>query len=247
MLALVRSHKRQISIHAPCTGSDVNVRNRANDKTISIHAPCTGSDGGQGCPPGFTRHFNPRSLHGERPPADRHAAGAGDFNPRSLHGERRQRPKKRSKKSYFNPRSLHGERHDGTRVLKSYRTFQSTLPARGATASSCPAACLSAISIHAPCTGSDGTQYLDLTRASDFNPRSLHGERRLPGRVHPCRTAYFNPRSLHGERPAGAGGRRCATPYFNPRSLHGERPHARRSYWAASPFQSTLPARGATL
>ena len=56
--------------------------------------------------------------------------------------------------------------------------FQSTLPARGAT---------------------DGCNP-DALRVEDFNPRSLHGERRRRARSGRNR-AYFNPRSLHGERP----------------------------------------------
>ena len=56
-------------------------------------------------------HFNPRSPHGERPSADRHAARTVDFNPRSPHGERRLKAWQRAK----NP------------------PFQPTLPARGAT------------------------------------------------------------------------------------------------------------------
>ena len=78
----------------------------------------------------------------------------------------------------FNPRSLHGERPAMSAMLKPAKTFQSTLPARGATSSSfsmrsassefqstLPARGATAtlyiglndkdISIHAPCTGSD--------------------------------------------------------------------------------------------
>ena len=56
----------------------------------------------------------------------------------------------------------------------------------------------------------------------------------------------FNPRSPHGERLGSIVCGICIA-YFNPRSPHGER----RSIWANLPkpsrFQSTLPARGATL
>ena len=56
---------------------------------------------------------------------------------------------------------------------------------------------------------------------------------------------YFNPRSPHGERPS----RQQSTPAasnFNPRSPHGERRHPTHRRPEYRPFQSTLPARGAT-
>ena len=56
----------RISIHAPCTGSDGWTIKLTTTLLISIHAPCTGSD-----PKGrrdslIPYNFNPRSLHGER-------------------------------------------------------------------------------------------------------------------------------------------------------------------------------------
>ena len=78
----------------------------------------------------------------------------------------------------------------------------------------------------------------------DFNPRSPHGERhRRPLRL--GKRKNFNPRSPHGER-RGIHIMRPPRPYFNPRSPHGERPLFRRWYSSSLPFQSTLPARGAT-
>ena len=58
---------------------------------------------------------------------------------------------------HFNPRSPHGERPFFSSNLLEWHTFQSTLPARGATRSA-----------------------LGITRKqADFNPRSPHGERPL--------------------------------------------------------------------
>ena len=124
--------------------------------------------------------------------------------------------------------------------------FQSTLPARGATRRSL----------------SKGG------KRKYFNPRSLHGERpcrrvrwmkwksfqsTLPARgatilaffVHGC-AKDFNPRSLHGERRHRL---ELLRPHddFNPRSLHGERPGTALAAKRRCKFQSTLPARGATL
>ena len=78
--------------------------------------------------------------------------------------------------------------------------FQSTLPARGATASSLP-------------TG---------RWASNFNPRSPHGERRhARHRLTPC--SQFQS-TLPARGATRQEARRSGAPrYFNPRSPHGER------------------------
>ena len=122
-----------ISIHAPRTGSDRYRSGRFRLLLISIHAPRTGSDlatvyagTGQG-------HFNPRSPHGERLPD-------GFLRPRVCH---------------FNPRSPHGERLCSDTRSHLQDTFQSTLPARGATP----------------------LPILRRRRCYHFNPRSPHGER----------------------------------------------------------------------
>ena len=123
-------------------------------------------------------------------------------------------------------------------------TFQSTLPARGATHFCKAHDVRFLISIHAPRTGSDSHGKRRSNHPCYFNPRSPHGERlqhlcgfarlcafqsTLPARgatdwrdmfFEPLR--HFNPRSPHGERPS------TAIPYadaqhFNPRSPHGER------------------------
>ena len=128
-------HRSAISIHAPRTGSDNTYTLLYAECPISIHAPRTGSD--------------PLSVRLLLPPSS-------DFNPRSPHGERRQGAvQNKSPRQNFNPRSPHGERPHGMQLPVWTTTFQSTLPARGATASKLckPAGCT--ISIHAPRTGSD--------------------------------------------------------------------------------------------
>ncbi len=100
--------------------------------------------------------------------------------------------------------------------------FQSTLPLRGATASLDCGVNSQGISIHAPLTGSDGSQRTWAVILQHFNPRSPYGERlpvitgTLPASVN------FNPRSPYGERPA-ARKYRYSRPDFNPRSPYGER------------------------
>ena len=103
-------------------------------------------------------YFNPRSPHGERPFARIASRGRYlDFNPRSPHGERRLRFRMSHHLSYhFNPRSPHGERRaeagyqlvlrnisihaprtgsdeEYKAFVDKFKSFQSTLPARGAT------------------------------------------------------------------------------------------------------------------
>ncbi len=146
--------------------------------------------------------------------------------------------------------------------------FQSTLPARGATYSAVLACYQWVISIHAPRTGSDeavrgarrvlpgisihaprtgsdiGFQIKPVSPA-DFNPRSPHGERRPGG----CRRAPPQEISIHAPRTgsdAAARMTRQRGANFNPRSPHGERLRRHDTGLRRRPFQSTLPARGAT-
>ena len=101
--------------------------------------------------------------------------------------------------------------------------FQSTLPARGATLKDNKIKDMSLISIHAPRTGSDGAlkYVIEHKMISIHAPRTGSDKRRH--RAGHCGT-YFNPRSPHGER-------RCSVGWFLTQLI----------------FQSTLPARGATV
>ena len=175
--------------------------------------------------------------------------GRADFNPRSPHGERQACADAWRELVDFNPRSPHGERPVQRHMIMA----------------------LGKISIHAPRTGSDVLRWTPCPATAYFNPRSPHGERRgrrrgvLPAlrriSIHAPRTgsdqpytssarqasADFNPRSPHGERPAplcdgvAVGGISIHAPRTgsdecnNPRSAPGKL------------FQSTLPARGATV
>ena len=57
----------------------------------------------------------------------------------------------------------------------------------------------------------------------------------------------FNPRSPHGERQTATKKEEENHDNFNPRSPHGERRRAASRRQSGQQFQSTLPARGATL
>ena len=171
---------RAISIHAPRTGSDVWVTAYARlELEISIHAPRTGSDIILFCyvrrllrfqstlpARGATqiRCFCPCthaiSIHAPRTGSDLLRAvdrkTYDNFNPRSPHGERQRTITGVSWSiRHFNPRSPHGERPSLTFPVQTSWTFQSTLPARGATERMLRQWRRIVISIHAPRTGSD--------------------------------------------------------------------------------------------
>ena len=127
------------------------------------------------------RNFNPRSPHGERRSTStdtaaksqfqstlpaRGATGkerrgrcpAGHFNPRSPHGERPPAVSRNTHPRKFQSTSIHAPRtgsDDEVSVNIGGKSFQSTLPARGATSS---------------------TRVCE-SLAWNFNPRSPHGER----------------------------------------------------------------------
>ena len=182
-------------------GSDGIVNKRSDSGHISIHAPRMGSD-----------HFifSCRTV-------------SCDFNPRSPHGERPlYESPGRTSSTNFNPRSPHGERLASSTSAKHGFTFQSTLPAWGAT----------------------NAGLFTSHTIPNFNPRSPHGERLTIIRSTRHRN-NFNPRSPHGERQGSAprsggtfgisihaprmGSDIASTSHifgsfhFNPRSPHGER------------------------
>ena len=95
------------------------------------------------------------------------------FNPRSPHGERPNGLRARRAKLDFNPRSPHGERHCKAPRLSPRGTFQSTLPARGATPRRVAGNRIVSISIHAPRTGSDAR----TSAAIPDVPISIHAPR----------------------------------------------------------------------
>ena len=158
-ISIVPSLFDLISIHAPRTGSDIQAhRIAALVAAISIHAPRTGSDMRRILMRTlFFWNFNPRSPHGERRPCAVQVRVAVFI---SIHAPRTGSDCKgfglRSPVEDFNPRSPHGERRRAVVVAVFFlQTFQSTLPARGATI----------------------CERCNRARNVYFNPRSPHGER----------------------------------------------------------------------
>ena len=132
--------------HCAATSSHFNPRSPHGERrrfkaatfvrvVISIHAPRTGSDLPGRFPSAAAAYFNPRSPHGERPP-------------------RRGRTRRRNGISIHAPRT--GSDATVSGMTAEEFKFQSTLPARGATAPApAPTQAIVPISIHAPRTGSD--------------------------------------------------------------------------------------------
>ena len=145
-----------ISIHAPRTGSDTIADFARAALNISIHAPRTGSDGASPQRPPPSRHFNPRSPHGERLMALVERLKIRLFQSTlPARGATQKVIPSVQVDADFNPRSPHGERHRARRRAVWAKAFQSTLPARGATLLLGEQVCGRQISIHAPRTGSD--------------------------------------------------------------------------------------------
>ena len=102
--------------------------------SISIHAPRTGSDITFFRVRPAQTYFNPRSPHGERPLGIFFHDSSEYFNPRSPHGERRSPNRHRRSSTLI---SIHAPRTGSDALLVAEADagrFQSTLPARGATA-----------------------------------------------------------------------------------------------------------------
>ena len=236
----------------PARGATTAARGGGGFRRISIHAPRTGSDASlQGY--NFNRRdFNPRSPHGERPdschpgvsPARRFqstlpargATGCASGRRRlcriSIHAPRTGSDPADGRSAHVKDRiSIHAPRtgsdDDQTEMRSLIQTFQSTLPARGATGADGRPVRHDGISIHAPRTGSDLA-----ARKSRTRPLAFQSTLPARGATHlqpsPCpHPRHFNPRSPHGERHSPQS-QINLTYNFNPRSPHGERPLVER-------------------
>ena len=156
------------------------------------------------------------------------------------------------------------------KVLSCGPKFQSTLPARGATAPTSslrgstthfnprsphgerPRKCTlphkqGIISIHAPRTGSDRSETGEVTRTTPFQS-TLPARGATWGRGASAATGktHFNPRSPHGERPAGVREGLVRRRRFQSTLPARGATAARVVLFPLAQFQSTLPARGAT-
>ena len=126
--------------------------------------------------------------------------------------------------SHFNPRSPHGERPRAGDERGGGKAFQSTLPARGATAVAALMIAVNGISIHAPRTGSDRRSHQRRTSRRRFQSTlPARGATRRPNIVLCAKPDI----SIHAPRTGSDALEKIGTK-------------------PADSFQSTLPARGAT-
>ena len=170
--------RQEISIHAPRTGSDAQWYDTIQDCIISIHAPRTGSDAQNA----DVIHLLTISIHAPRTGSDTtprmRSTTTRHFNPRSPHGERRAASSVREVRPLFQSTlpargaTLQANLASGHRYISIHapRTGSDVVEVYNVVAHN-------QISIHAPRTGSDRCAKLCLCNQHHFNPRSPHGER----------------------------------------------------------------------
>ena len=171
------------------------------------------------------------------------------FNPRSPHGERRMANLDLKANAYI---SIHAPRTGSdirqADVVKNRLIISIHAPRTGSDRSRPVSADFpkSRISIHAPRTGSDAPCAVE----DESKAISIHAPRTGSDTMHTQGAGDppdFNPRSPHGERHALSSDGEKDIMNFNPRSPHGERHCFRAICCGTCGFQSTLPARGATV
>ena len=191
-----------ISIHAPRTGSDTNHSLGSHSSTFQSTLPARGATYSMYCR--ICQEAFQSTLPARGATKCRQNAGKMQKFQSTLpaRGATVTATRRNHFRQYFNPRSPHGERPDGNFVYCIVCEFQSTLPARGATGGAFSTSFIKAfqstlpargatfdnvtvvlplsISIHAPRTGSDSQFAPPCQMGRHFNPRSPHGERRLP-------------------------------------------------------------------
>ena len=147
-----------ISIHAPREGGDCPVSGHLCNGGISIHAPREGGD------PAKRSSLAVSTLFQSTPPARGATVSSADFdfvfpnfNPRPPRGGRRRSARLCPWERHFNPRHPRGGRRSWSLwFFSSSVLFQSTPPARGATAALHKVGIFRGIiSIHAPREGGD--------------------------------------------------------------------------------------------
>ncbi len=214
-----------VSIHAPRAGRDCCDFSEYATAKVSIHAPRAGRDGGRRGWFPKTRGFNPRAPRGARPSCGQTLPAGLEFqSTRPARGATPLSSGRRREKICFNPRAPRGARQIHRCSSCAGAEFQSTRPARGATWRHGRWLHQSPVSIHAPRAGRDRFRDPDLRGLS--------------------RVSIHAPRA--GRDPCGVSSV-CITHRFNPRAPRGARRCWARACMAFAQFQSTRPARGATV
>ena len=124
--------------------------------------------------------------------------------------------------------------------------FQSTLPARGATNRCCVSGAGLSFQSTLPARGATRSSWRGIRSERDFNPRSPHGERLVM-----MRSSEFGKISIHAPRTGSDVDWCFVTAYGRDISIHAPRTGSDIDGFnlrdADEKFQSTLPARGATM
>ena len=185
-------------------------------------------------------------------------------------GATRRRYSRPCSSPYFNPRPPRGGRQRRPKNFRRSTSFQSTPPARGATPGIRPLR--HSIADFNPRPPRGGRRYPGRPAggAGNFNPRPPRGGRQHKATYKAVTSSNFNPRpprggrlgwlpdvvkgrktiSIHAPREGGDGGGDVPIIHkgnFNPRPPRGGRRIPAADLSACRPFQSTPPARGATL
>ena len=193
---------------------------------ISIHAPRTGSDKRFQALPISGKYFNPRSPHGER----QTLSSPPDF-----------------RKIFQSTLPARGATSSSASLLPARTSFQSTLPARGATVGKFIKSCEELISIHAPRTGSDLLEHELHNGNADI---SIHAPRTGSDFFQRLFAPSANVISIHAPR-TGSDCFGAITAVRDGISIHAPRTGSDTKHFynvaGSRKFQSTLPARGATV
>ena len=257
----------RISIHAPREGCDKQSRRKARTLAhyFNPRPPRGGATRRLDTKLRLHRDFNPRPREG----GDVRTYEGSTSNCISIHAPREGGDVTPTcwitGTSDFNPRPPRGGRPLVSMVPPSKLVFQSTPPARGATAGHYLTVPAQVISIHAPREGGDMGASRSARALKNFNPRPPRGGRQDCLVPCPC-PAYFNPRpprggrlifashlcmghfiSIHAPREGGDGvdlPNAVLLRYFNPRPPRGGRLVAAMRDDTRVIFQSTPPARG---
>ena len=146
----------------------------------------------------------------------------------------------------FNPRSSCGERREVVETkVKTHRSFQPTLPLRGATQITRGIVPKAQFQPTLPLRGATWTGGGRARRPSCFNPRSPCGERRS-ARSRSTARGCFNPRSPCGERHRMIDRQIRSLVVSTHAPLAGSDAYQPCQVIPSGAFQPTLPLRGAT-
>ena len=187
------------------------------------------------------------SIHAPRAGRDSPPFGIANkrrcFNPRAPRGARRDRPRPGGTAECFNPRAPRGARPALILVQPIQGLFQSTRPARGATASGLAGELGGLVSIHAPRAGRDRPVSPMPTLRPCFNPRAPRGARHADDLL-ASGLAVVSIHAPRAGRDRGGDSRAGAGKGFNPRAPRGARRRDAAADFSAAAVSIHAPRAG---